>query len=228
MKIGIKYCGGCNSRYDRSREIQRLIQRFPQHTFVYATHGETCCDVWIIVCGCVTACASTEGLTAVQRMFTVFTPRQLTAVAEYLEQYTAEPSLPRPIWPQPGDTVVYRQMITPQMLAEFDKLTQLPVNSNRGSSTGTALLQAVPAPFLQALLISAMTAHCSRSAQLQQEQFTMTAPAHAGEQLLFKITLKGWIDGETHDTAIYEGNCSLEQGPTLCTGTYTFYIGKDN
>jgi hypothetical protein len=56
----------------------------------------------------------------------------------------------------------------------------------------------------------------------------MTAPAHAGEQLLFKITLKGWIDGETHDTAIYEGNCSLEQGPTLCTGTYTFYIGKDN
>lgn len=29
MKIGIKYCGGCNPRYDRSHEVDKLKKRFP-------------------------------------------------------------------------------------------------------------------------------------------------------------------------------------------------------
>ncbi|HAM05516.1 MAG TPA: beta-hydroxyacyl-ACP dehydratase, partial [Megasphaera sp.] len=39
MVIGIKYCGGCNSTYDRAQEVQRLMGDFPGHTWVYAAHG---------------------------------------------------------------------------------------------------------------------------------------------------------------------------------------------
>ena len=35
MKIGIKYCGGCNSRYDRTKEVEKLKKQFPQHEFTY-------------------------------------------------------------------------------------------------------------------------------------------------------------------------------------------------
>lgn len=27
MKIGIKYCGGCNPRYDRSQEVEKLKKK---------------------------------------------------------------------------------------------------------------------------------------------------------------------------------------------------------
>lgn len=29
MKIGIKYCGGCNPRYDRNQEVEKLKKNFP-------------------------------------------------------------------------------------------------------------------------------------------------------------------------------------------------------
>ena len=39
MKIGIKYCGGCNPRYDRSQEVEKLKKKFPQHTFTSALYN---------------------------------------------------------------------------------------------------------------------------------------------------------------------------------------------
>ena len=39
MKIGIKYCGGCNPRYDRSQEVEKLKKKFSQHTFTSAVYN---------------------------------------------------------------------------------------------------------------------------------------------------------------------------------------------
>ena len=33
MMIGIKYCGGCNSVYNRGRQTQLLKEQFPEHEF---------------------------------------------------------------------------------------------------------------------------------------------------------------------------------------------------
>ena len=54
MKIGVKYCGGCNSRYDRTKQVAKLIQQFPTHTFTYQPDQEVC-DICLLVCGCMTA-----------------------------------------------------------------------------------------------------------------------------------------------------------------------------
>ena len=48
MTIGIKYCGGCNSVYNRGRQTQLLKEQFPEHEFRTAAAG-TVCDVWLIV-----------------------------------------------------------------------------------------------------------------------------------------------------------------------------------
>ena len=63
MKIGIKYCGGCNPRYDRSQEVEKLKKKFPQHTFTYEIEN-TVCDICLLVCGCMTACAEETGIAA--------------------------------------------------------------------------------------------------------------------------------------------------------------------
>lgn len=83
MMIGIKYCGGCNSVYNRGRQTQLLKEQFPEHEFRTAAAG-TVCDVWLIVCGCMRSCASTDGLTARKRMFILPTERSFEEVLAYL------------------------------------------------------------------------------------------------------------------------------------------------
>ena len=83
MIIGVKYCGGCNSIYNRGRQVELLKEQFPEHEFRTAAAGNTC-DVWLVVCGCMRACASTEGLIAEKRCFILPTERSFVQVREYL------------------------------------------------------------------------------------------------------------------------------------------------
>jgi acyl dehydratase len=58
--IGIRYCGGCNPAYDRSRLVAQLLSRFPEITIQY--DPECCCALWIVVNGCLTGCADSSSL----------------------------------------------------------------------------------------------------------------------------------------------------------------------
>lgn len=84
MVIGIKYCGGCNSTYDRAQEVRRLMADFPGHTWVYAAHGVRQADYWLIVCGCPCICANTDGPEARRKIVTLQCPDDFTAVRSLL------------------------------------------------------------------------------------------------------------------------------------------------
>lgn len=62
MKVGIKYCGGCNPHYERSEIARRLRQDFPEVDLVRADAPDV--DIVAVVCGCPVACASHEELNA--------------------------------------------------------------------------------------------------------------------------------------------------------------------
>ena len=61
MNIGIKYCGGCNPRYDRAGYVKALIERHPHATFEPA-RSDVRYDLLLVVCGCSSMCARTEEL----------------------------------------------------------------------------------------------------------------------------------------------------------------------
>lgn len=83
--VGIKYCGGCNPVYNRARQVGFLKERFPEHEFQDALQGTTC-DVWLVVCGCLRACASTEGLKAEKRLFILASENHFSEVVSYFEE----------------------------------------------------------------------------------------------------------------------------------------------
>lgn len=58
----VKYCGGCNPRYDRKRVVQEIETRIGK-TLVHAHTGEVY-DVLYVVCGCPSRCADISGLHA--------------------------------------------------------------------------------------------------------------------------------------------------------------------
>ena len=56
MRIGIKYCGGCNPRYDRKQIVSRLREEFPDLDLFSVREGLEA-DLMVVICGCSTRCA---------------------------------------------------------------------------------------------------------------------------------------------------------------------------
>ncbi|MDL2209662.1 hypothetical protein LJC26_02520 [Desulfovibrio sp. OttesenSCG-928-O18] len=61
MRIRIKYCGGCNPRYDRSAVAEKLRADFPQAEIV-VTGDDGPFDYVVVLAGCTAACAAHEDL----------------------------------------------------------------------------------------------------------------------------------------------------------------------
>ena len=60
-EIGVRYCGGCNSTYDRVAVVTRIKELLPELIFVKAQPGKPYAAV-LIVNGCSNACTSTLNL----------------------------------------------------------------------------------------------------------------------------------------------------------------------
>lgn len=61
--IGVRYCGGCNPRYDRVAAVGRLARLLPGWELVPVQPG-TAYPAVLVVCGCPARCAGTADLDA--------------------------------------------------------------------------------------------------------------------------------------------------------------------
>ncbi len=57
MRIGIKYCGGCNPYIDRSLLTRRLAEELRDHDCSLEFFQISGCDVVIVINGCAVGCA---------------------------------------------------------------------------------------------------------------------------------------------------------------------------
>jgi 4-hydroxybutyrate CoA-transferase len=58
MTILVKYCGGCNTRYDRAAFVENLKREFPFVEFLAANDETNQADIVLVVCGCPAKCAT--------------------------------------------------------------------------------------------------------------------------------------------------------------------------
>lgn len=68
MKIGIKYCGGCNPGYDRKKLVEKLKSDFKEATFENAREN-IFYDVVAVINGCSRACSEHGPLKGVEKLF---------------------------------------------------------------------------------------------------------------------------------------------------------------
>jgi len=57
MNICVKYCGGCNPRYDRKKIIDNLRADFQNINIISQLDNATC-DFVVVISGCMSACAN--------------------------------------------------------------------------------------------------------------------------------------------------------------------------
>lgn len=56
MKAGIKFCGGCNPKFDRKKKADEIVARHWEYEWEYAS-ADAEYDLLLVVCGCASCCA---------------------------------------------------------------------------------------------------------------------------------------------------------------------------
>lgn len=79
MEIGIKFCGGCNSCYDRGEEFQKLKAEAVDVDWIMGDDTKIC-DYWFIVCGCARACVEDKPFVARKEVCTLKSPMDFQMV----------------------------------------------------------------------------------------------------------------------------------------------------
>lgn len=57
MKVGVRFCGGCNPRYDRGAALRKMKEEQPDVDFLHAEEGVEY-DSILVIGGCTNCCAS--------------------------------------------------------------------------------------------------------------------------------------------------------------------------
>lgn len=63
MTVAVKFCGGCNPRYDRRAALESLQASLPGLCFRPARPGQPA-QALLVLCGCTARCADLTGLDA--------------------------------------------------------------------------------------------------------------------------------------------------------------------
>lgn len=62
MDILVKYCGGCNPRYDRSKIIKKLTEDFCTLNITTNSNSNKTFDYVLVLSGCMSSCANHKEL----------------------------------------------------------------------------------------------------------------------------------------------------------------------
>ncbi len=85
MVCGIKYCGGCNSRYSRTKFLEN-VQKACGHTdFRYVQPGIVY-DHLLVICGCLSRCADISSIQVKGKIFKIFDESQLNQIISEIHQ----------------------------------------------------------------------------------------------------------------------------------------------
>ena len=84
MKIAIKYCGGCKSRYDRVGVVNKIKDNFPEIQFCYLKDTDEY-DGLIVVEACDIACAEIEVKDDMDVL--QITPQNFKRIADLVRNY---------------------------------------------------------------------------------------------------------------------------------------------
>lgn len=77
--VGLRYCGGCNPRYDRVAAVEQIRVRLPELELRPAAPGQR---TVLVVCGCPARCADVSGLDG--ELIWLCAPEQLGEVTQKL------------------------------------------------------------------------------------------------------------------------------------------------
>lgn len=85
MICGVKYCGGCNPRFDRTGFFEAVKMACPDIEFQYVQPGITY-ERLLVICGCPSRCADITKILVSGKTFIISEAERLGKLTEELNQ----------------------------------------------------------------------------------------------------------------------------------------------
>lgn len=87
MKCGVRFCGGCNPRYDRGAAYEIIKQNLQAEIqFEYAQEG-TIYDILLVIGGCTNCCASYDTFNARRGIIKIWQAEDLDKTIQILKDF---------------------------------------------------------------------------------------------------------------------------------------------
>lgn len=227
MVIGVKYCGGCNSVYDRGRQVNRLKEQFPEHEFCTASQTKVC-DVWLAVCGCMRGCVSIGDLEAKKRLFVLKTEKSFDEVRAYLkgERETGNGERQDPV-----DAKMQQKVLYVGQEAEYTKTFFRDDVEKFAVLTGDHSRLHTDMEFAQRVIFGRPVVHGVLAASListvmgtllpgegtvfMEEHVTFCRPVFYGDTITAKVRFTSCREGKTQYVGSFSGLCINQRGETV-------------
>jgi hypothetical protein len=85
MKCGVKFCGGCNPRYQRGDAYRAIRADLPEIDFSYAEEG-VLYDQLLVIGGCPACCASFQQYDVSDEVFRMWSEDHMEDIKQKLSQ----------------------------------------------------------------------------------------------------------------------------------------------
>ena len=86
MKIGVKYCGGCNSKYDRTAFLEKIKSGCSENIVFKNVNDKSEVDFIIVLCGCKTACADYHSLKSKHGMVLISNENEIYSIIKRIDE----------------------------------------------------------------------------------------------------------------------------------------------
>ncbi len=122
MKVGVKFCGGCNPKYARGEEFSKLKEKLKDVQWVTGNKEEFC-DFWLLICGCQRGCIIEKDFVAKRKILKLESPMDFIKAQQMIqraENITPEESMKIV---HIGDQACLEKEITMQDIQDFARVT---------------------------------------------------------------------------------------------------------
>lgn len=224
MLIGIKYCGGCNPLYNRTKRILALKEANPEHEYITPS-GDMICDYWVVVCGCSRRCADISNLRARVKVVVVWDEDSFKLLEEELKKLNKEElaGVQEKRLLSLRETITVKRTITKEEAEVFARLTgdesRLHWDPDIAEKAGFSR-PLVHGMFIDSLVSALMGTNLPGSGTVFMEHNTrFIRPVYWEDTLEITVQFVSWEELEESYIGIFSGTCRNQHGERVLSVT---------
>ena len=85
MILRIKFCGGCNPRFDRRSIVTKIEEEYKDIKIVYSD-GDEIPDLLVVICGCTAQCAEYKSIKFKYKSVVIYSEDGYNKIKEAIEE----------------------------------------------------------------------------------------------------------------------------------------------
>ena len=231
MKIGIKYCGGCNNYYDRVAFVNNVKEANQDLEFIIAQDGDVV-DYLLVINGCTAACADISHITSRKGHFMVTGRHQIKKVQEildHLKEEIAEEKKQRRVL-SIGDEAEFSKTITDADVTLFAGATgdfsamHVDETFARESQFGRRVVHGMlPLSYLSTVMGMKLPGD---GTIFMGQKMKFLKPVFIGDTVTAKICLKSVVEKDNFYIATLDGVCINQDNEKVIKATFEQQLPK--